>query len=729
MNALVAVLVFALLAQINCDVCPKAPRRRAYLPTYSDSRERVVYLNHTHDSYSDKTTFVYELNSPCELPWGRGCGNGCNCDNPVACDQHRFCEWKGSDKTGSCYPKCMDDAQSWTLNFCQGDPTTFEVDPPLNNNNRGFAYEQDCGVFGLSWLHQDIKGGESRQISLTVPGHAKAITSTYSVSTQRKCFIGAVLVPTNNDSPAPPPPPNDCPAAKTTPWRQADADLSGISVELVQRPPTPEKKGGRMVYKVTLPCKEGKKRGPPHSQSETEEEEEEFDLPCEKCCFGRLSYFTINTCDNQADPSNFFTMPPVEDDYTYNLHCGLFGLTWRFTQLPGSAAYYTIDTSDLKTFSIEERDYVMAVGDTCYTGKTLVPVSFGDPKCDYLQCNDAAGEDAAQQCCNDLFESGCGWRVQNECIKHLTDSTNAFVRFIHGSYFAPAVDVYINDNLLLSSVVFGQTSKYLATLPGSDVAMQITAAGNPETSYASKTVTAEAKIRYTVVLVGKDKTDLSLTIDTDDAGEGTETANKNPQLRVFNGAADVDCVNVVDATSGETLLSRVGVRTFSKYTTMNLGKRTLSVTRCAELLPKEAAQLSASNLLRGDGRTQSEKSLHSHDGATAKIQTTSLPVGAKADELLLVEVDSTQGTAFTMTIEGSEQGSSGFPLQASMVRDYYSTPGNGPSPGPGPSPRAPGVYDKPWFWVVLGVVGLVCVVGLAGFGYLWFRRRAGYSSL
>jgi hypothetical protein len=79
---------------------------------------------------------------------------------------------------------------------------------------------------------------------------------------------------------------------------------------------------------------------------------------------------------------------------------------------------------------------------------------------------------------------------------------DAYVRIVHASPSAPAVDVYVNGTGVLSDITFFAASNYLPVDASSDVQIQVTVAGDtPANAVISETVTLDPGNAYTVAAV------------------------------------------------------------------------------------------------------------------------------------------------------------------------------------------------------------------------------------
>jgi len=129
----------------------------------------------------------------------------------------------------------------------------------------------------------------------------------------------------------------------------------------------------------------------------------------------------------------------------------------------------------------------------------------------------------------------------------------AMVRVAHMSPDAPNVDVYVDGSAVLEDVPFGTTSRYLEVAAG-DHDVEITAAGDADTSVFDDTITVEADTAYTVAAAGElsDGADEAFApqILVDDT---SSPAGDTARLRLVHLSPDAPAVDVT-AAGGDTVL-------------------------------------------------------------------------------------------------------------------------------------------------------------------------------
>ncbi|MFC5365321.1 DUF4397 domain-containing protein [Salinirubrum litoreum] len=133
----------------------------------------------------------------------------------------------------------------------------------------------------------------------------------------------------------------------------------------------------------------------------------------------------------------------------------------------------------------------------------------------------------------------------------------ASVRVSHMSPNAPNVDVYVDGSAVLEDVPFGATSSYLELAAG-DHTVEITAAGDPDTSVFSGDVTVAAGTDYTIAAIGEigddaDEAFRPLILEDDNSDPGGDTA----RVRAVHVSPDAPAVDITVNSTGDTLFDGV----------------------------------------------------------------------------------------------------------------------------------------------------------------------------
>lgn len=139
-----------------------------------------------------------------------------------------------------------------------------------------------------------------------------------------------------------------------------------------------------------------------------------------------------------------------------------------------------------------------------------------------------------------------------------TPSESANVRVAHMSPDAPNVDVLVDGSAALEDVPFGAVSPYLE-VPAGDREVEITAAGDPDTSVFAGTVPVEAETDYTVAAIGEigenaDQPFEPLVLEDDNSDPGSDTA----RVRLVHASPDAPAVDVTVGSSGDLLFDGAG---------------------------------------------------------------------------------------------------------------------------------------------------------------------------
>lgn len=154
------------------------------------------------------------------------------------------------------------------------------------------------------------------------------------------------------------------------------------------------------------------------------------------------------------------------------------------------------------------------------------------------------------------------------------DMSDAMVRIAHASPDAPNVDVWVDDQKVLSDVPFKAVSDYLNLKPGT-YTVTITAAGDPSTVAFEGDVTVDA-MSYTVAAVGEltsDDTEFKPWVIADDASPSDDMA----AVRLAHASPDAPAVDVTVMDGKKKLFSDVTFGEASDYVEVPAGTYTLAV--------------------------------------------------------------------------------------------------------------------------------------------------------
>jgi hypothetical protein len=155
----------------------------------------------------------------------------------------------------------------------------------------------------------------------------------------------------------------------------------------------------------------------------------------------------------------------------------------------------------------------------------------------------------------------------------------SYVRVLHASPDAPAVDVYVENETFLTNFSFGNVSDYVVLSPG-NYSLTITAAGDREAVVFDGTVSLEPGAR-TIAAAGELRpntaTEFELVSWADDA---TQPAEDEAAVSVVHLSPDAPAVDVTTA-DGAVLAENVSYPTATNYTTVPAGNYTAQVRAAA----------------------------------------------------------------------------------------------------------------------------------------------------
>ncbi|WP_017728582.1 DUF4397 domain-containing protein [Halalkalibacterium ligniniphilum] len=141
------------------------------------------------------------------------------------------------------------------------------------------------------------------------------------------------------------------------------------------------------------------------------------------------------------------------------------------------------------------------------------------------------------------------------------NETSAMVRILHASPDAPAVDVYINGEQILTGIEYKEVSEYFE-LPIGEQTISVYSAGEStdEMPLIEQLFFLEDEQSYTVGIAGDvEKIQLAKLVDDKNVGEN-ET-----KIRIAHLSPDAPPVNIVAPSSGETLISNLPFSNVSPY--------------------------------------------------------------------------------------------------------------------------------------------------------------------
>jgi len=149
------------------------------------------------------------------------------------------------------------------------------------------------------------------------------------------------------------------------------------------------------------------------------------------------------------------------------------------------------------------------------------------------------------------MDDGMDEEMDDEEMDEEDDPGTANVRAAHLSPDAPDVDIYVDDERVLSSVSFGAVSDYLEVPAGSRT-VKITAAGDEDAVVFEGDVDVAADTAYTVAATGELEGEREFQpqiLEDDVSSPGSDTA----RVRIGHASPDAPAVDVTLASDGSAL--------------------------------------------------------------------------------------------------------------------------------------------------------------------------------
>ncbi|MFC7214501.1 DUF4397 domain-containing protein [Saliphagus sp. GCM10025334] len=224
-----------------------------------------------------------------------------------------------------------------------------------------------------------------------------------------------------------------------------------------------------------------------------------------------------------------------------------------------------------------------------------------------------------------------------------SDVPAAGVRVTHLAPDAPAVDVAVDGESVVSGIAFERTTPYFVVEPGAhDVT--ITATGDEETVLYDESIAVETAF-YTVAVLDAPEEAVRVEL-LSDAGSAL--------LRLVHAAPDAPTVDVRDAGSGRAVFDGVGFGRGTNYVALPSGSYTLEVAPAAT--DDEASDTSAGDSEPMDDESEpSDESETANDEGTSGESETANDEGASTDEETATtgedRTDQSQDAVATVTVE------------------------------------------------------------------------------
>jgi hypothetical protein len=158
--------------------------------------------------------------------------------------------------------------------------------------------------------------------------------------------------------------------------------------------------------------------------------------------------------------------------------------------------------------------------------------------------------------------------------------TDACVRVVHASPDAPAVDVYVNDSLVVENLAFGSGTDFAALPSGDEREIKIVPTGSTvDDSLFDTTVDLGPGNAYDVIAVDMVE-NLDAIVENVDLSAVPEG---QARLRVIHASPDADGVDVV-VTDGPELFTGVDFKDTTDYTVLDAGTYDIQVKNGDDVL-------------------------------------------------------------------------------------------------------------------------------------------------
>ncbi|WP_331232660.1 DUF4397 domain-containing protein [Natronorarus salvus] len=132
---------------------------------------------------------------------------------------------------------------------------------------------------------------------------------------------------------------------------------------------------------------------------------------------------------------------------------------------------------------------------------------------------------------------------------------DALVSVAHLSPDAPDVDVYVDGDLVIEGLPFGQVTGYLE-LPADSYQIEVTATGDPETSVFDEEVDVPEG-EFTIAAIGElegENQEFEVVVLEDD---NSDPAEGEARVRAFHASPDAPNVDITVAATGDALFEDV----------------------------------------------------------------------------------------------------------------------------------------------------------------------------
>ncbi|GAB3688339.1 hypothetical protein GCM10028857_22380 [Salinarchaeum chitinilyticum] len=158
---------------------------------------------------------------------------------------------------------------------------------------------------------------------------------------------------------------------------------------------------------------------------------------------------------------------------------------------------------------------------------------------------------------------------------------SAYVRAVHASPDAPAVDVMVDNETVLTNVSFGDVSDYLAVEAGT-YNVTIAATDDPDTVVFDEAVTFDPRTVTTMAASGEISEDAETTFQPILFEDSAFTPSENESaLSIVHLAPDAPAVDVTAENGSVVLAENVSFQNASDYVTVPAGNYTAEIREAA----------------------------------------------------------------------------------------------------------------------------------------------------
>ncbi len=170
-----------------------------------------------------------------------------------------------------------------------------------------------------------------------------------------------------------------------------------------------------------------------------------------------------------------------------------------------------------------------------------------------------------------IFITGCS--DDNNDPVSPNPQANAKVRVIHTSYDAPAVDIWIDDQVAISDLAYGQSSGY-AEIGSGMINVKVTPSGASEPVVIEADLELAADGEYTVFAVDQ----LSSIEPVVSADNRTPEASM-AKIRFMHASPDAPAVDIkLNNGNGPTVFGNASFKSIAEYTSVDAGSYSFAVT-------------------------------------------------------------------------------------------------------------------------------------------------------